>query len=363
MHVLIVLSAFLLGRTSYCGYKRSVGLRGIEENSAASTLSPPNGPFRPVIRSRAELFNLPTLESNEITDHNGNSQSSHLPDGLQRYEPTSLKSIPETENVENGIIEEVDQFRFVVAKEEFQRAMASRTAMKVKQRNQAGLVDNTREFYIDPSILVSPEDTLNSDAIPTQFNLDMEYAAFRNSVSGTSGEVGSSNEAAQEQERIRTGVSSAYDPIKMLVAEEFVRSRISGAGHVATTHTFQRNSEKSAKAMMASQRRDANLNVFKSLALTSRREIVSDIIGVLATMIAAFGIFAAYEVILQYMAKTMAVWSVTVSRNVRLIPVPTVLRRNNVAVFAASSVVLVCVLATIWKYRRDRNPYSWVGYS
>lgn len=332
------------------------------------------GNLVPLIRNRIELFDLPSLDLNWDNTDETEVSISDLPSGLQRYEPTEFRLSHE----EGGkLVEEVDQFRFVVDKEELRRAMASGTPMKVKQQSKSGVLDQDREFFIDPTILQSLENP-NLDT-SNRIQMDIHYDLFANSVSGFRDDQQDRGESSVTNgQRSRQPTSTPYNGARMIEAEQSVRSAMNRintrelnnkAPHsnreVATRRSSNLNPSSNSRTSMAWS--EVNRNVLKSLAITNRAEVGADIIGVLSITAAAYGTLRLFERIVTSFEKLarLCVGALSAATTLsRRIPVPPAfLRRNKKVVYIISSALLAWVLAVAWRKRLSYLRYEWVGHS
>jgi hypothetical protein len=267
---------------------------------------------QPVVLDRNSLFGtVPPDVEDRFQPDIPLDRTKHIPTGLRISGPTELTSAPG--NDEGGeVIEEVDHFRFIVSKEELERAINAKSGMTVKQRLEGSSTESS--FFIDAAIVQSllkehHEDNSTTTA-SSAFDLALDFDDFRNGISVIASHTGGSEKPGLSAERgLQSKEQHAYNDQLMATAERTVADDYNDSSlnplHTdsealmdpaqVTSGTGSSKNTGTAAAERASVRRRALWTVQRSLALTSRKEIVDDVLGVTFVMTVMTLLLASFD--------------------------------------------------------------------
>jgi hypothetical protein len=250
---------------------------------------------------RSSLFGtvLPDVEDRFQPDH-PLDRTKHIPTGLRISGPTELTSAPGNDEAEE-VIEEVDHFSFIVSKEELERAINAKSGMTVKQQLDGGSTESS--FFMDATMVqslikVHHEDNPTATA-SSAYDLALDFDDFRNGISAIDSHIGELEEPGLRAQRgLQSKEQHSYDDQLMATAERTVaddyKDSSPNPSHTdpealmdpvwMTGGTGSSGNTATAAAERASVRKRALWTVQRSLALTSRKEVTDDALGVVFVM-------------------------------------------------------------------------------
>jgi hypothetical protein len=333
---------------------------------------------QPLVLDRNSLFGtiLPSNDDHFQSDTRIADTVNYIPTGPRISGPTELITTPGNDDDTDDVIEEVDHFRFIVSKEELDRAINAKSGMTVKQR----LEGNTEEssFFMDASMvqsLVSGQSEENATTTAARaYDVSLDFDRFKDAISSIDETAGGSRKGSPRSTvgQTRADEQHLYDAWRMATAQRTVatareddsnlqhaRSLEKGASNGIAVVSGAKNNENAVSALTkrTCAGKDANWTVQRSLALTSRREILDDALGVVFVTVALTLLMASFNFALRVAVRLYQAAQVSV----RYSRIPLGIRRS----LRALGLPVLSILASLyWRFvhapRRRAENLDWL---